>query len=58
MSPQLIYQNDRPGDVVKNRFQHCKTRYRGLAKNTAQMFSLFGLANLLLAKRHLIPITG
>lgn len=34
------------------------THYRGLAKNTAQMFSLFGLANLLLAKRHLIPITG
>ena len=45
-------------DVVKNRFQHCKTRYRGLAKNTAQMFSLFGLANLLLAKRYLIAANG
>ena len=31
---------------------------RGLAKNTAQMFSLFGLANLLLAKRHLMPVNG
>jgi IS5 family transposase len=29
-----------------------------LAKNTAQMFSLFGLANLLLAKRHLMPANG
>lgn len=49
---------EHPFHVVKNRFHHRKTRYRGLAKNTAQMFSLFGLANLLLAKRHLIPITG
>lgn len=31
--------------VVKNLFRHRKTRYRGLAKNTAQLFSLFGLAN-------------
>ena len=49
---------EHPFHVVKNRFQHRKTRYRGLAKNTAQMFSLFGLANLLLAKRYLMPITG
>ena len=26
-------------------------RYKGLAKNQAQLFSLFGLANLLLAMR-------
>jgi IS5 family transposase len=32
--------------VVKNRFGHCKVRYRGLAKNTAQLFSLFALTNL------------
>jgi transposase, IS5 family len=31
---------------------------RGLAKNTAQMFILFWLANLLLAKRHLMPVNG
>jgi len=37
--------------VVKCRFQHRKARYRGLAKNGAQMFTLLGLANLLLAKR-------
>jgi len=29
-------------------------RYKGLAKNTAQLFSLFGLANLLLAHRWLL----
>ena len=49
---------EHPFHVVKNRFQHRKTRYRGLAKNTAQMFSLFGLANLMLAKRHLMPVHG
>ncbi|HEX7643449.1 MAG TPA: transposase, partial [Burkholderiaceae bacterium] len=39
--------------VVKCLFKHRKTRYRGLAKNNAQLFSLFGLANLVLARRHL-----
>jgi hypothetical protein len=27
-------------------------------KNTAQMLSLFGLANLLLTKRYLMPVNG
>ena len=40
--------------VIKNLFKHKKTRYRGLAKNTAQLFSLFGLANLMLARRWLL----
>lgn len=35
-----------------------KVRYRGLAKNTAQLFSLFGLANLLLAKWYLQQSAG
>ena len=39
--------------VVKCLFKHRKTRYRGLAKNNAQLLSLFGLANLVLARRHL-----
>jgi len=43
-----------PFHVVKNLFGHRKTRYKGLAKNTAQIFSLFGLANLLLARRWLL----
>lgn len=44
---------ERPFHVVKNLFMHRKTRYKGMAKNNAQMFSLFGLANLLLARRWL-----
>ena len=44
---------EHPFHVVKNLFKHKKTRYRGLAKNEAQLFSLFGLANLVLARRAL-----
>lgn len=44
---------EHPFHIVKNRFGLKKVRYRGLAKNTAQLFTLFGLANLLLAKRQL-----
>jgi IS5 family transposase len=33
-----------------------KTRYRGLAKNAAQLFTLFGLANLLIARRRLLAL--
>ena len=42
---------EHPFHVVKNLFRHRKTRYRGLAKNTAQLFTLFALANLVLAGR-------
>lgn len=45
---------EHPFHVVKNLFRHRKTHYRGLAKNTAQLFSLFGLANLALARRWLL----
>ena len=37
--------------VVKNLFRHRKTRYRGLAKNTHHLHTLFALANLVLARR-------
>jgi IS5 family transposase len=37
---------EHPFHIVKNLFTHRKTRYKGIAKNTAQMFSLFGLAKL------------
>ncbi|OFV47872.1 IS5 family transposase [Oligella sp. HMSC09E12] len=42
---------------VKVHFGHRKTRYRGLAKNTAQLYSLFALANLFLSKRFM-PLAG
>jgi len=49
---------EHPFHVIKARFGHRKTRYRGLAKNTAQLYSLFGFANLLLARRRLAPVPG
>jgi IS5 family transposase len=45
---------EHPFHVIKNLFRHRKTRYKGLAKNTAQLFSLFALANLVIAKRPLL----
>jgi transposase, IS5 family len=42
---------EHPFHVGKNLFLHRKAHYKGLAKNTAQLFSLFGLANLMLARR-------
>lgn len=44
--------------VIKNLFGHRKVRYRGLAKNEAQLFSLFGLANLVLAQRRMPALQG
>ncbi|QTO20721.1 IS5 family transposase [Burkholderia seminalis] len=44
--------------VVKNLFGHRKVRYRGLARNTAQLFSLFALANLVMARKRLWPCHG
>jgi IS5 family transposase len=45
---------EHPFHVVKNLFRHRKVRYKGLAKNEAQLFSLFGLANLVIAERRLL----
>ena len=38
--------------VVKNLFRHKKARYRGLAKNKAQLFTLFAMSNLFVARWH------
>jgi IS5 family transposase len=40
--------------VVKRQFGYTKVRYRGLAKNTAQLCTLFALANLWMARRALM----
>jgi IS5 family transposase len=45
---------EHPFHIIKNLFKHRKTRYRGLAKNTAQLHTLFALANLLIAKHSLL----
>lgn len=49
---------EHPFHLIKNRFGLRKVRYRGLAKNTTQLFMLFGLANLLIAKRRLFASHG
>jgi transposase, IS5 family len=45
---------EHPFHVVKNLFRHKKLRYRGLAKNTAQLHTLFALANLVIVKKTLL----
>jgi IS5 family transposase len=45
---------EHPFHVVKNLFRHKKLRYRGLAKNTAQLHTLFALANLVIVKKSLL----
>jgi transposase, IS5 family len=44
---------EHPFHILKNLFRHRKTRYRGLAKNTAQLHSLFALANPFIARHWL-----
>jgi transposase, IS5 family len=51
---QIRARVEHPFHVVKNLFRHKKARYKGLAKNTAQLYSLFGLANLVIAKDKLL----
>lgn len=45
---------EHPFRVLKRQFGYIKTRYRGLAKNRAQLFTLFALGNLFLVRRRLI----
>lgn len=42
---------EHPFHYVKNIFGLKKVRYKGLAKNTAQLYTLFALANLLITKQ-------
>jgi IS5 family transposase len=44
---------EHPFRVLKRQFGHVKARYRGLAKNRAQLFTLFALGNLFLVRRRL-----
>lgn len=55
---QIRARVEHPFHVVKNLFKHKKVRYKGLAKNDAQLYSLFGLANLVIAKKKLLPVPG
>jgi IS5 family transposase len=55
---QIRARVEHPFHVVKNLFRHRKVRYKGLFKNTAQLFSLFVLANLVIARNRLRSIHG
>jgi IS5 family transposase len=45
---------EHPFRVIKRQFGHIKVRYKGLAKNTAQLHTLFALSNLWMARRRLL----
>ena len=49
---------EHPFRVIKRQFGFTKVRYRGLAKNTAQLKMLFTLANLWKVRHHLPAATG
>lgn len=42
---------EHPFRVIRSPVGHTKTRYRGLAKNRAHLFTLFALGNLFLVRR-------
>ena len=42
---------EHPFHIVKNIFRHRKVRYRGLTKNGHQLYTLFGLANVVIGSR-------
>ncbi|GBU14918.1 hypothetical protein AwPolaro_02960 [Polaromonas sp.] len=45
---------EHPFRVIKRQFGFVKVRYRGLKKNTAQLFTLFALSNLWMVRRKLM----
>jgi IS5 family transposase len=49
---------EHPFHIVKNLFRHKKLRYRGLNKNTAQLHTLFALADLVIVKQAMLAGSG
>jgi IS5 family transposase len=49
---------EHPFQTLKNRLGYRKVRYKGLAKNEAHLFTLFGLANLVRLKKPLLALQG
>jgi IS5 family transposase len=49
---------EHPFRVIKRQFGYVKVRFKGLAKNTAQIVTLFALSNLWMARRALLANTG
>ena len=49
---------EHPFRVIKRQFGFVKVRYRGLAKNTAQLTTLFALSNFWMSRHRLMPSVG
>ncbi|HHZ33130.1 TPA: transposase, partial [Xanthomonas vasicola pv. zeae] len=49
---------EHPFRVIKRQFGYTKVRYRGLAKNTAHVLTLFALSNLWMKRKQLLPAMG
>ena len=49
---------EHPFRVVKRQFGLVKVRFRGLAKNTAHVVTLFALSNLWMVRKRLMAMTG
>lgn len=49
---------EHPFRVIKRQFGYVKVRYRGLAKNTAQVLTLFALSNLWMKRKPLLAAAG
>ena len=54
MNASIRAKVEHPLRVIKQQLGFTKVRFRGSVKNTAQLFSLFGLANLVIAKGALL----
>lgn len=49
---------EHPFRILKRQFDHVKTRYKGLAKNRAHLFTLYALGNLFLMRQRLMAWDG
>lgn len=49
---------EHPFRILKRQFGYRKVRYRGLAKNGAQVMTLFALGNLWMARRQVLAMAG
>lgn len=49
---------EHPFRVIKRQFGHVKVRYRGLMKNTQQLFTLFALSNVWMVRHRLLNRAG
>jgi len=58
LKASICAQAEHPFRVIKCQFGFTKVRYKGLAKITAQLVTLFALSNLWMARRKLMEARG